>query len=99
MVQTGEALGSIERASMTDAGELIVAGEGKTAQLDDRDMAQMLESMRIGGEPATDEALMGWLEGGSAELTLAYRAQVVPVQRIGREDLETAFGFVRVPQP
>lgn len=99
VVQTGEALGNIERACLTEAGELIVAGGGKVAQLDDRDMAQLMESLFIDGEAASDEALMAWVEGGAGALTLRYNGQDVPVERIRRDGVPAAFGFTRSPQP
>lgn len=99
VVQTGEALGNIARACLTEAGELIVAGGGKVAQLDDRDMAQLMESLFIDGEAASDEALMAWVEGGAGALTLRYNGQDVPVERIRRDGVPAAFGFTRSPQP
>jgi hypothetical protein len=95
VVQTGEALGRIERACMTEAGELIVASGGKVAQVDDRDMAQMLEAMQLDGQQASDDALMGWLEGSAGNLTL----NEVAVGRITRDEVAAEFGFTRVPQP
>jgi hypothetical protein len=95
LVQTGEALGPIERACMTDAGELIVASGGKVAKVDDRDMAQMMLEMRIDGEAASDDALMAWMEGGPGILTLGQ----VTVERIRQSAVPEAFGFVQMPQP
>ena len=95
LVQTGEALGAIERACMTDMGELIVASGGKVAKVDDRDMAQMMQSMQIDGKPASDEALLAWMEGGTGILTLGQ----VTVERVRQAAVPEEFGFVRIPQP
>jgi hypothetical protein len=35
------------------------------AQLDDRDVAQLLQAMEAGRQAGGDEGLMAWLEGGS----------------------------------
>ncbi len=99
MLHTGDTAGTMSAAWLTENGELIVEGPGMVAQLDDRDMAQMMAALELDGAPVTDEALMGWLEDGSGLLTLRYRGQPVPVERIARADLETAFNFVRQPEP
>lgn len=99
VVQTGAALGKLERACMTEAGALIVSAGGKVAQVDDRDMAQLMEAMRLDGKPVADEALLAWVEGGPGALALSWRGQEVPVERIGDAVIPEAFGFVREPQP
>jgi hypothetical protein len=95
LVQTGEALGPVERACMTDTGELIVASGAKVAKVDDRDMAQMMQAMQIDGKPASDEALMEWMEGGGAALLL----DGVKVERVRQAAVPEQFGFVQLPQP
>lgn len=95
LVQTGEPLGDIERACLTETGELIVASGGKVAKVDDRDMAQMTEAMWLDGQPVSDEALMAWLEGGAGSLTLGQ----VQVERIRQAEVADEFGFVQLPQP
>jgi hypothetical protein len=97
LLQTGQALTSIERAYLTADGVAIVQSGDVVAQLDDRDVAQWLGFMELDGAPASDEALMRWLEGGSGELTLRYRDQAVPVERIAAADLPTRFGYI--PRP
>ena len=81
LLQTGEALGDIERACMTEAGELIVAGGGKVAQVDDRDMAQMMQAMQIDGNAGVGRGADG-VDGRRrrhADLTLGGR---LPVERV-----------------
>jgi hypothetical protein len=97
VLHTGEPLATLERAFMTEAGEVIVEGGGKVAQVDDRDVAQVLAMMEMAGAPVPDEALMAWLEGGPGQLVLRHGGQPVPVQRIGRADVAGHFGFVRLP--
>ncbi|MBV8123342.1 MAG: DUF2946 family protein, partial [Paucibacter sp.] len=62
LLQTGEALGEIEEAVMTEAGELVLRSGGRVAQLDDRDAAQALTLLEMNGRPVADEELLAWLE-------------------------------------
>jgi hypothetical protein len=97
VLHTGEAVEAIDGAFLSGSGELIVQSGGKVAQLDDRDGAQLMQMLDIGGEPASDEALMAWLEGGTGGLALRYRGQRVPVERIERGEVAARFHFTRVP--
>ncbi len=97
MLHTGEAVSSVEQACMTETGEIIVVTSGKVAQVDDRDVAQLMADMTIDGKPASDEALMAWLEGGTGELTLSYAGQQVAVERIKHDKVPELFSFVRLP--
>jgi hypothetical protein len=97
VLQTGAALDRIERLFLTEAGVAIVQTGDIVAQLDDRDVAQLFEALELDGQPAGDEALLRWLDGGTGSLALRWRGQAVPVERIAREDLPQRFGFVREP--
>jgi hypothetical protein len=97
VLHTGEPLQLLERAFMTESGEMIVAGDGKVAQVDDRDVAQLMTTLELAGMPASDEALMDWLDGASGELVLHYRDQRVPVAPIRRDDVPAQLGFTRLP--
>jgi hypothetical protein len=97
VLHTGEPVAAIGRAFMTEAGEVIVDAGGKIAQVDDRDVAQLMAMMEIGGAPATDEALMAWLENGEGALRLRYKEHAVEVRRIARAEVDSTFGFVRLP--
>ncbi|MCE3603869.1 DUF2946 family protein [Massilia sp. P8910] len=99
VLHTGEAVDAVERAWMTESGELIVSSAGKIAQLDDRDVAHMMTALEIDGNSASDEALMGWLEGGAGMLTLRYKGRAASVERIAREQGATQLHFVRMPAP
>ena len=98
VLHTGEPVAQIERAFMTEAGEVIIDAGGKIAQVDDRDVGQVLALIEIDGAPASDEALMGWLESGSGAMSLRYRDQRIDVKRIGQDEVAGAFGFVRLPE-
>ena len=97
VLHTGEPVAQIERAFMTETGEVIIDAGGKIAQIDDRDVGQVLALMDIDGTPASDEALMGWLESGSGAMRLRYQDQRVEVKPMLREEVASAFGFVRLP--
>jgi hypothetical protein len=97
VLHTGEPFGSVERAFMTDAGELVVAGGGKVAQLDDRDVAQVLASLELDGAAVADEALMAWLDGAPGSLSLRWAGRSAPVERIARDAVAARFGFQRLP--
>jgi hypothetical protein len=97
LLHTGEPFGPLVRAFMTDAGELIVEGGGKVAQVDDRDVAQMMASLELDGAAAADEALMAWLEGAPGSLALRWQGQPAPVERIARDAVAARFGFQRLP--
>jgi hypothetical protein len=65
------------------------------AQLDDRDVAQLLQALELDGAPASDEELMAWLEGGAGKLSLRWRDRRIAVERLGPTEAPQRFGFVR----
>ncbi|KFC67897.1 DUF2946 family protein [Massilia sp. LC238] len=93
VLQTGQALAAVEAAYMTDAGAVILQAGEIVAQLDDRDVAQVLARMELDGQPASVEAIMAWLEDDSAELTL----DRVKVERLSADALQRRFGYVQAP--
>jgi hypothetical protein len=99
VLHTGEPVAKLDRAFMTETGELIVDAGGKIAQVDDRDVAQLMTTMEIGGTVASDEALMAWLESAEGELVLRFNDQAIPIQRMTRNDVPEYFRFTRLPAP
>ena len=97
-VQTGATL-TPQAAYLTETGTLILTADEVVAQVDDRDVVQLLESMRIGGKDAGDDALMAWLEGGAGTMTMRHAGGEVPVQRIDSGAVAHRFQFVRLPGP
>jgi hypothetical protein len=97
VLQTGQALASLDAAFLTACGAAIVHGGDVVAQLDDRDVGEWVGAMELDGRPASDEALMAWLEGGAGELVVSYRGKRVPVQRIAGADLPERFSYTQVP--
>jgi hypothetical protein len=103
LLQTGQPMGAPERVFLTETGQLLVCGGTQVAQLaqlaqvDDRDVAQLLAAMEVDGSPASDEALLAWLEGGSGKLVLRWQDRRIEVERLGLDEAPARFGFVRRP--
>ena len=97
VLHTGAAFGPLEHAFMTEQGELIVEGGGKVAQLDDRDVAQLVAALEMNGAPVDDDALMAWLGGAPGQTVLRYQQHAVPVERIARDSVPARFRFERIP--
>lgn len=99
VLQTGQALADVEQVYLSDAGALLfVAGE-VIAQLDDRDVAQVLGLLELDGVAASDEAVMAWLEHGAGALVLPWNGKRLAVERINGDNLPATFGFKRTPAP
>jgi hypothetical protein len=97
LLQTGQAVGGIEEAFMTEAGAIVVRAGGVPAQFDDRDVAQLLQAMALDGHPVSDEGLMAWLENGIGKLALRWQGREVAVERLVEGEAPQRFGFVRRP--
>lgn len=96
LLHTGKLLAP-ERGFMTGAGELVLEGGGTCAQLDDRDLAQLMASLELDGTAVGDDALMAWLDGAPGALALRWQGGSVPVGRIARAAVATRFCFQRLP--
>ena len=99
VLHTGQPLGNIDEVFLSESGALILRGDGIVAQLDDRDFAQAMAALEIGGQSVSDEALMAWLSGAGPGLTLRYHPRAIEVQHIGHDEVANRFGFVRLPTP
>jgi hypothetical protein len=99
MLHTGQALGAPERAFMTADGQMILQSGEIVAQLDDRDMAQVLAALELDGEAVSDEALVRWLDDGQGAMVLCHRGQRIGVERIDGAEAPRHFGFVTHPKP
>ena len=69
----------------------------RLAQLDDRDVAQLLQAMELDGKPVVDEGLLAWLGGGPGRLALRWQGRDIDVERLGTDEAPRRFGFVRRP--
>ena len=99
VLHTGEAVAALQGAWLSDQGVLLVLADGKLAQVDDRDMAQMMGALRLEGAAVSDEQLMAWLDGAAGQLSLEYGDAAVKVERIDSTGVAQRFGFVRTPSP
>ena len=98
LLQTGAALETIESAFLCDSGALILQQGEIVAQVDDRDMAQAMQALRLDGKPVSDEGLLAWLDGGAGDLALQHGGLAIPVQRLAHAEVPRHFGFQRTPQ-
>ena len=103
-VQTGAAIAPTA-AWLTGGGALIIgaamAADDIIAQVDDRDVAQLLAKMRLDGKAAGDEALLAWLDGAPGRLTISFGNSAievdVDVEHIAADEVPARFGFRRLP--
>lgn len=101
LLHTGEPLATVERAWLSEQGQLILEGDGKVAAVDDRDVAHCLESLAIGDAPAGDDQVLAWLRdpAGVPGLSLRAGGRAIPLQHIGSTRVASQFGFERTPRP
>lgn len=99
VLQTGQALADVERVCLSDAGALVFMAGETVAQLDDRDMAQVLGLLELNGAAASDEAVMAWLEDGNGRLVLPWNGKQLAVERMAGEEMPARFGFKQTPAP
>jgi hypothetical protein len=99
VLQTGRVMDQVEHAFMTEDGQLILQAGDTVAQVDDRDVAQLLGMLELDARPVSDEALLRWLESGAGAMVLRHRGQPVRVERIERAGMAQRFGYVAAPAP
>jgi len=97
VLHTGVACPAPERAYLTEAGALIVACRDVVAQVDDRDVAGLLQGLELEGRAVSDESLLAWLEGSSGRLVLRWNGSVVDVALLSPEEAPGRFRFVGRP--
>lgn len=101
ITQTDEPMDSIDAAWLTDSARLILRSGGKIAVLDDRDLAQCIEQLRIDDMAVNDTALLAWIDHQpgteSQQLKLLHGGRQLSVQRIAQAALAEHFGFVCAP--
>lgn len=95
---TGEGVGTIDAAWLDESGRLYLQAGPRTGAVDDRDMAQLLPLLQVGGRHDED-ALLRWMEGDDdAEAGLMFRQHAIRLQRIRTDQLARQFGFVTTPR-
>ncbi|PHV21260.1 hypothetical protein CSQ92_18050 [Janthinobacterium sp. BJB446] len=98
VLQTGAPLEQIEQAYWCDNGALILRHGDIVAQVDDRDMAQVLPALRLDGQAVGDEALLAWLEDAQGNLMLLHNGKEIAVQPLAYASVAQTFGFQQAPQ-
>ncbi|MCC7695219.1 DUF2946 family protein [Janthinobacterium sp. EB271-G4-7A] len=98
VLQTGAPLEQIEQAYWCDNGALILRHGDIVAQVDDRDMAQVLPALRLDGLALSDEALLAWLEDAQGNLMLLHNGKEIAVQPLAYASVPQTFGFQQAPQ-
>lgn len=98
VLQTGAPLEQIEQAYWCDNGALILRHGDIVAQVDDRDMAQVLPALRLDGLALSDEALLAWLEDAQGNLMLLHNGKEIAVQPLAYASVAQTFGFQQAPQ-
>jgi hypothetical protein len=99
VLHTGQPLSSPSHAFVTELGHVILQHEQIVAQVDDRDVAQVLSAMESDGERLSDEMLVEWIERGEGRLALRVGDLPIPAERVPAEDVAARFGFIRIPSP
>ncbi|MCA1325265.1 DUF2946 family protein [Herbaspirillum sp. alder98] len=98
VLHTGDALRDIDSAALDQHGRLYLCRAQQVCAVDDRDMAQLLPAMKIGGR-RDDEALMRWIEGDHREpVTLELAGASIAIQAIDSSRVAQHFGFVARPR-
>lgn len=99
VLHTGEPTALIDELWMTGDGRIVLQSAERIAMVDDRDTAECLAALEWNGQPVAEEELLKWLSGSSKnELIYRHASRRIPVQRVDGSDLESRFGFVRLPQ-
>lgn len=99
VLQTGQPIGTVEHAFMTEAGAVILQAGEVVAQVDDRDVAQLLALLERENAPVADDVLIDWIGGGKGTMTMRLGDRKVGVERIASGDLAVRFGFAKQPKP
>lgn len=97
VLHTGEPMAAPDQVFMLDSGGIVFRAGERLAQLDDRDVAQLLTAMELDGQPALDDALMAWLDKGAGRLTLRWQGREVDVEGLRTDDAAQRFGYVQRP--
>jgi len=98
-LHTGETLARIDAAWFTDNGQLLLQTGERIAQVDDRDLMQVLPSLKVDSVSMDDARLLKWVAGkGDEILSLVYYDQSIEVGRIATDRVTRQFNFVREPR-
>ena len=98
VLQTGAPLEQFEQVYWCDDGTLILRHADIVAQVDDRDLSQVLDALHVDGQPASNDALQDWLEWHQGSLTLLHAGKHIAVQPLDYDAAPSLFDFVQLPQ-
>lgn len=100
ITHTGTALTQIDGAWLCETGVLILQSGAIVAALDDRDIGQCLEQLRIEDRAVSDDQLLAWLaqDSATAPLMLLHAGRQYPLQHLRQADIASRLGFVSAPQ-
>lgn len=98
VLQTGAPLEQIEQVYWCDNGMLILRQGDIVAQVDDRDISQVLDALHVDGQVASDDDLLAWLKNGQGNLMLLHDGKEIAVQPLAYASVPPTFGFQRAPQ-
>lgn len=97
-LHTGEPVPWVDSMWLTDGGNLVLESAGKVAQLDDRDLADIIGGLRMHGQPASEDDVLAWMDGRTEErLSLQLPSRLVPLRHARQLDLARQFGYVQHP--
>ncbi|AIY43496.1 hypothetical protein LT85_4338 [Collimonas arenae] len=101
VLQTGEAMGTIEAVMLTEDGRLLLISATQVAAIDDRDLAECITQLRMDGSIVSDEALLEWLATPDDQriLTWQHAETAIAISRISTANIAPHFGFVSKPRP
>jgi hypothetical protein len=99
VLHTGQPMAAPEEVFMLDSGGIVLRAGEQLAQLDDRDVAQLLQSMELDGKPVGDEELMAWLSKseGAGQLSLRWQDRRIAIERLRDHEAAQRFNFVQRP--
>jgi hypothetical protein len=97
VLHTGQPMAALEQAFMLDSGGIVLRAGEQLAQLDDRDVAQLLQSIELDGKPVGDEELMAWLDKRAGHLTLRWQGRVIDIEGLQAEEAPQRFGYIQRP--
>jgi hypothetical protein len=97
VLHTGQPMPAPEQVFMLDSGGIVMRAGEQLAQLDDRDVAQLLQAIELDGKPVGDEELLAWLDGASGRLTLRWQDRQIAIERLQASEAAQRFGFVQRP--
>ena len=99
VLHTGQPMQDVDAVFLSDTGALILCAGAIVAQLDDRDVAQVLGQIERDGHAVSDDALLAWLTDGSGALNLRTDGRLIAIEPIESGDVARHFNFIRMPAP